>query len=161
MHNSPQKHQEKSTTEGRSTFSPPAISLTKIGGVICGTGEKFAASPGHSGFGPQLSLSYDSGSSYGPFGFGWSLSIPSITRETDKGPPQYFNAEESDVLLLSGVEDLVLEFRKDNHARRAHDAKGSGIIFKYVTERYRVRSANRYQKYIRHGNRQLPSIAPT
>lgn len=34
-----------------------------------------ATRPGRSGFGPQLSLSYDSGAGNGPFGFGWSLSL--------------------------------------------------------------------------------------
>src|SRR5258705_8526935 len=100
----------------------PVINLHKGGGAIRGMGEKFAASPvtgtgsmtvslptspGRSGFGPQLSLSYESGSGNGPFGFGWSLSIPSITRKTDKGLPQYDDAGESDVYILSGAEDLV------------------------------------------------------
>src|SRR5262245_49508647 len=68
----------------------PSIVLPKGGGAIRGIGEKFAAnpvtgtgsmtvpiytSPGRSGFGPQLSLSYDSGAGNGPFGFGWSLSL--------------------------------------------------------------------------------------
>ena len=66
-----------------------------------------ATSPGRSGFGPQLSLSYDSGAGNGPFGFGWSLSLPAITRKTDKGLPQYWDNEESDVFILSGAEDLV------------------------------------------------------
>ena len=66
-----------------------------------------ATSPGRSGFGPQLSLSYDSGAGNGPFGFGWSLSLPAITRKTDKGLPRYHDAEESDVFILSGAEDLV------------------------------------------------------
>ena len=48
-----------------------------------------ATSPGRSGFGPQLSLSYDSGAGNGPFGFGWSLSLSAITRKTDKGLPKY------------------------------------------------------------------------
>src|SRR5947207_12728960 len=97
--------------------SIPTISLPKGGGAIRGIGEKFAAnpvtgtgsltvpiytSPGRSGFGPQLSLSYDSGAGNGPFGFGWSLSLPSITRKTDKGLPQYADAEESDIFILSG-----------------------------------------------------------
>ncbi len=100
----------------------PSISLPKGGGAIRGIGEKFAAnpvtgsgslsvpiatSPGRSGFGPQLSLSYDSGAGNGPFGFGWSMSLPSITRKTDKGLPCYDDAEESDVFILSGAEDLV------------------------------------------------------
>jgi RHS repeat-associated protein len=102
--------------------SPPAISLPKGGGAIRGIGEKFAVnpvtgtgsmtvpiatSPGRSNFGPQLALSYDSGAGNGPFGFGWSLSLPSITRKTDKGLPQYQDTEESDVFMLSGAEDLV------------------------------------------------------
>lgn len=100
----------------------PSISLPKGGGAIRGIEEKFAAnpvtgtgslnvpiftSPGRSGFGPQLSLSYDSGSGNGPFGFGWSLSLPSVSRKTDKGLPRYFDMEESDVFILSGAEDLV------------------------------------------------------
>ena len=63
--------------------------------------------PGRSGFGPQLSLSYDSGAGNGPFGFGWSLSVPSITRRTDRGLPKYFDGDETDVFILSGAEDLV------------------------------------------------------
>ena len=66
-----------------------------------------ATSPGRSGFGPQLNLTYDSGSGNGPFGFGWSLSLRSITRKTDKGLPRYRDAEDSDVFILSGAEDLV------------------------------------------------------
>src|SRR3954467_9752397 len=81
-------------------LSPPSLSLPKGGGAIRGLGEKFAAnpvtgtgsmtvpiatSPGRSGFGPQLALAYDSGAGNGPFGLGWNLSVPSITRKTDKG----------------------------------------------------------------------------
>ena len=95
----------------------PSISLPKGGGAIRGIGEKFAVnaatgtgsinipiltSPGRSGFGPQLSLGYDSGVGNGPFGLGWSLSIPSITRKTDKGLPLYLDDEESDTFILSG-----------------------------------------------------------
>jgi RHS repeat-associated protein len=72
-----------------------------------------ATSPGRSGFGPQLSLSYDSGAGNGPFGFGWGLSLPSISRKTDKGLPKYQDAAESDVFVVSGAEDLVPVFRQD------------------------------------------------
>ena len=100
----------------------PSISLPKGGGAIRGMGEKFAAnpvtgtgsmtvpiavSPGRSGFGPQLSLAYDSGAGNGPFGFGWNLSLPAITRKTDKGLPKYLDTEASDEFILSGAEDLV------------------------------------------------------
>jgi len=64
-------------------------------------------SPGRSGFGPKLTLDYSSGAGNGPFGFGWSLDTPAITRKTDKGLPRYADGGESDVFILSGVEDLV------------------------------------------------------
>src|SRR5438093_4228371 len=107
-----------SRNEGEQRLAAPSISLPKGGGAIRGMGEKFAAnpvtgtgsmsvplatSPGRSGFGPQLSLSYDSGAGNGPFGFGWNLSLPSITRKTDKGLPKYQDADESDVFILSGT----------------------------------------------------------
>src|SRR5262249_27642820 len=118
-----------------SPFTAPQIALAQGGGALRGIGEKFAAnpvtgtgsmtvpiaaSPGRSGFGPQLALSYDSGSGNGPFGFGWTLSLPSITRKTDKGLPRYQDAEESDVFILSGAEDLVPELvASDGHWQRA------------------------------------------
>jgi hypothetical protein len=57
-------------------------------------------SPGRSGFGPKLALGYSSGAGNGPFGFGWSLDTPAITRKTDKGLPRYADGEESDVFLV-------------------------------------------------------------
>ena len=131
------------------TVSPPAINLPKGGGAIRGIGEKFAAnpvsgtgsmtvplaiSPGRSGFGPQLTLSYDSGSGNGPFGFGWSLSLPSITRETDKGLPKYLDAEESDDFILSGSEDLA-PVPNDDGTRFEDDI----TIPRYTIHRYRPR----------------------
>lgn len=117
----------------------PAISLPKGGGAIRGMSEKFAANPvtgtgsmsvpiatslGRSGFGPQLSLSYDSGAGNGPFGFGWSLSLPQITRKTEnkteKGLPRYLDghgqAADSNIFILSGSEDLVPKFKRDANA---------------------------------------------
>lgn len=220
----------------------PQLTLQKGGGAVRGIGEKFSAHPvtgtgslgvpiatsaGRSGFGLQLGLSYDSGTGNGPFGAGWSLSLPSITRKTDKGLPQYRGAEESDVFILSGAEDLVPAFKRyrprieglfaqierwtrlsngDTHWRsiskdnvltvygrsfesriadpanpkrvfswlicQSYDDKGNAIVYEYVAEndanvdlskaneRNRVRSANRYLKYIRYGNRQPLLIDP-
>src|SRR5207248_843319 len=116
----------------QSAVSPPVLSLPKGGGAIRGIGEKFAAnpvtgtgsmsvpiatSPGRSGFGPQLALSYDSGAGNGPFGFGWNLSLPAITRKTDKGLPQYRDLEKSDVFILSGAEDLVPLLEQDANGK--------------------------------------------
>ena len=136
-------------SSGTSDNPLPTISLPKGGGAIRGIGEKFAAnpvtgtgsmtvpiatSPGRSGFGPQLSLSYDSGAGNGPFGFGWSLSLPAITRKTDKGLPRYWDNEESDVYILSGAEDLVPVLQADGH-RFADDTIAPG----YTVYRYRPR----------------------
>jgi len=86
--------EESSGQNSKGAVSAPSISLPKGGGAIRGIGEKFAAnpvtgtgsmsvpiavSPGRAGFGPQMSLSYDSGAGNGPFGLGWNLSLPSIT----------------------------------------------------------------------------------
>jgi hypothetical protein len=91
-------------------------------------------SPGRSGFGPDLSLSYDSGSGNGPFGFGWTLSLPAITRKIDKGLPQYRDAEDSDVYILSGAEDLVPVLDVDGE--RFED---STTVPGYLIHRYRPR----------------------
>ncbi len=103
-------------------YQAPRVTLPKGGGAIRGIGEKFSVnsvngtasltvpipvSPARSGFGPQLTLTYDSGAGNGPFGVGWSLGLPSITRKTDKGLPTYDDAGESDEFVLSGAEDLV------------------------------------------------------
>jgi RHS repeat-associated protein len=113
---------QASDKDAAGTVQVPSISLPKGGGTIRGIGEKFSVnpangtasfelpiftSPGRSGLYPKLSLKYDSGSGNSVFGFGWHLSVPSITRKTDKGLPRYFDAEESDAFILSGAEDLV------------------------------------------------------
>src|SRR5262249_55616216 len=93
--------------QGKSALAtPPAICLPRGGGAIRGLGEKFGAnpvtgtgsmsvpiatSPGRSGFGPQLALTYDSGAGNGPFGLGWTLSLPAVARKTDKGLPRYLD----------------------------------------------------------------------
>lgn len=94
------------------------LSLPKGGGAIQGMGETFQANE-FSGTGnlsvpifaspcraftPQLSLSYSSGSGNGPWGMGFSLSLPQITRQTRQGTPRY---QDTDVFVLSGSADLV------------------------------------------------------
>jgi RHS repeat-associated protein len=104
------------------TVAAPQLTLPKGGGAIRGIGEKFdnnpvtgtgtasipiATSPGRSGFGPALSLSYDSGSGNSAYGFGWSLNTPHFSRRTDRGLPQYHDDAESDTFIPSGSEGLV------------------------------------------------------
>ena len=163
---------------GEQKQSVPSVSLPKGGGAIRGIGEKFAAnpvtgtgtlsvpiatSPGRSGFGPQLLLSYDSGSGNGPFGFGWSLSLPAITRKTEKGLPQYLDALDSDVFVLSGTEDLVPEFERDaagnwimqDGKHVIHDKHRTVDGVTYTVRRYRPRIEGlfaRIERWTRQGD---------
>jgi len=99
-----------------------------------------ATSPGRSGFGPQLALSYDSGSGNGPFGLGWNLSLPAISRKTDKGLPRYDDANDSDVFILSGSEDLVPVLSKSANGKlEIHDDPRSIGAATYRVRRYRPR----------------------
>jgi RHS repeat-associated protein len=96
------------------------IALPKGGGALRGIGEKFSpdlhtgtgnftvpiALPfGRNGLQPQLNLVYSSGNGNGPYGLGWNLGIPGVSRKTSKGVPRYDDSQ--DVFILSGVEDLV------------------------------------------------------
>jgi RHS repeat-associated protein len=119
----PQPGESESSSESKEAPSIPSITLQKGGGAIRDIGEKFSVnaitgtgsmsiplftSPGRSGFSPSLLLSYNSGNGNASFGLGWQLSIPSITRKTDKGIPLYSDgAKDSDIFLLSDAEDLT------------------------------------------------------
>lgn len=96
------------------------ISLPQGGGAMNGIGEKFSPDlftgtgnfsipislpSGRNGFQPELSLAYSTGNGNGPFGLGWALSIPGISRKTSQGIPVYDDTK--DVFILSGAEDLV------------------------------------------------------
>src|SRR5690606_22961856 len=108
---------------GEASSLLPAITLPEGGGAIRGLGEKFSinaatgaasmtvpieTTPGRAGFGPDLSLTYNASAGNGPYGLGWQLSPSTISRRTDKGLPRYVDAEDSDVFVLAGAEDLVI-----------------------------------------------------
>ena len=104
---------------GQTASPDQIISLPQGGGAVQGIGEKFspdlytgtgnftvpiALPPGRNGFKPQISLTYSTGTGNGPFGSGWELSVPGVSRKTSKGIPRY---KDADTFLLSGSEDLV------------------------------------------------------
>ncbi|MFE6488054.1 SpvB/TcaC N-terminal domain-containing protein, partial [Streptomyces sp. NPDC057757] len=110
-----------------STAAGSAISLPQGGGAVGGLGEKFSPDlftgtgnmsvpltvpTGRPGATPSPALGYSTGNGNGPFGLGWQLSLPGVTRKTSHGVPEYLDAagprgERADVFLLSGAEDLV------------------------------------------------------
>ena len=90
------------------------------GGAIKGLGETFspdlhtgtgnlsvpiALPMGRAGLQPEFTLVYSTGQGNGPYGWGGSLSVPVVSRDTSKSAPIYDN--EQDVFLLSGAEQLV------------------------------------------------------
>lgn len=106
------------------------ISLPKGGGAQKGIGEKFspdlftgtgnltvpiALPPGRNGFQPEINLVYSTGNGNGPFGLGWNLSTPGVTRKAAKGIPVYDDAK--DTFILSGAEDLVPIEKSETKAR--------------------------------------------
>lgn len=150
MVNKDSKNQNSSSqflkTDGGKTKSNaieiPSISLPKGGGAIKGIDEKFSVnaingtasfsiplpfSPAR-GASPLLNLTYNSGAGNSIFGLGWTLSLPSIKRKTDKGLPQYLDELDSDTFLFSEAEDLVPEFKKKADGNFSIDTDGSYII---------------------------------
>jgi RHS repeat-associated protein len=121
----------------KSGTASQVISLPNGGGALQGIGETFAPDlftgtgnftvpialpPGRNGFQPELSLVYSTGNGNSPFGLGWSLSVPGVSRKTSKGVPRYrdnsSDSEERDTFVLSGAEDLVqITERQDSVAR--------------------------------------------
>jgi hypothetical protein len=82
--------------------------------LLTGTGNlkvPISVPPGRNGLQPELSLVYSTGAGNGPFGLGWSLSAPTISRKTSMGVPRYRDSADDrslrDTFLLSGAEDLV------------------------------------------------------
>lgn len=142
-----------------STTTPSdLLSLPEGGGAVSGLGETFSPDlftgtgnysvpielpEGRGGFGPELALSYSSGSGNGPVGLGWQLGVAKIQRKTSQGVPRY---QGGDTFVLAGAEDLVpveeaagvTRFRPRTEgafARIERDRSGGGDV-------WRVRSRN-------------------
>lgn len=132
----------------------PSVSLPKGGGAIRGIDEKLMVeqptgsarcrvpvftSPARAGFGPRLSLSYDSGSGNGPYGIGWNLATAAITRKTSRGLPRYDDGRNSDVFILSGAEDLVPELEQSGADWSPQEFTATAGASNFKVSRYRPR----------------------
>lgn len=133
----------------------PSISLPKGGGSISSMGEKFdvssangtgsvtipiSASPSRGGLGPNLSLCYNSGNGNGAFGVGWDLSVPNITRKTALGLPIYQDGDDSDVFIISGAEDLVPLYKRDDRDEIVVDrTTGVPVIHEELRDEHMIR----------------------
>ncbi|KAL5349644.1 hypothetical protein ACLOAV_004674 [Pseudogymnoascus australis] len=151
----------------------PSVTIPTGGGAIRGIGEKFSASPatgtatasiplpitpGRSGFSPSLTLSYDSGAGNGPYGFGWSLSLPSVGRKTDFGLPKYHDEDESDIYQITGAEDLVPVLERGEggqwHCQKPRRRLMDGLKYDVYLYRPRIESAfSRIERWVTSGSR--------
>ena len=114
------------TGENKTGVSSQSISVPKGPGTIEGMGESFSAqaSTGIATFSvpfalpaargdaqPSLGLSYSSASGSGVAGIGWSVGVPFIARETDRGLPQYNDQStwhaNQDRFVYNGGQELV------------------------------------------------------
>jgi RHS repeat-associated protein len=103
-----------------------AIPLPTAEGSVQGMGESFAPElgsgavtynlplmvvPGRHGVQPNVGLSYSSASGNGPVGMGWSLGVPFIARQSDRGMPHYVDAprwqQQEDRYFFNGGQELV------------------------------------------------------
>ena len=132
----------------------PSVTLPKGGGALKGIGEKTSV---NAAYGTatvsvplpfsasradlvQAGLTYDSGTGNGPFGFGWSLGVPSIARKTDKGMPKYGDGIESDIFIFAGADDLVPVLAADG-SRMSSPRTLFGVSYRVFEYRPRVEGA--------------------
>ncbi len=114
------------TGEAKSAVTPSRISLPNAEGSIEGMGESFApvlssgtatfsvpiALPaGRNGVQPSLGLSYASTGGNSSVGFGWSMSVPFIVRQSDLGLSRYIDENQwhgrEDRFFYNGGQELV------------------------------------------------------
>jgi RHS repeat-associated protein len=90
--------------ESKPATTSQAIPLPTAEGSVKGMGESFTPDlaagsatftvplvvpPGRAGVQPALALTYRSTQGQGPVGLGWTLDVPLIARQTDRGLPRY------------------------------------------------------------------------
>ena len=114
----------------KSGTSSQVISLPKGGGALQGIGGTFspdvhtgtgnltvpiALPPGCNGFQPQLNLVYSTGQGNGPFGQGWGLSVPGVSRHASDGlPGKWISCDPAgmvDGINLFGCESMAGRWR--------------------------------------------------
>jgi RHS repeat-associated protein len=111
---------------GKSAVTAQSLALPKGEGSIEGMGESFTTNlssgtgtfglpvvlpRGRNGVQPSLALSYSTSGGNGIVGFGWSMAVPFISRQTDKGLPRYVDRPhwhgEEDTFIYNGGQELV------------------------------------------------------
>ncbi|MCZ7685883.1 MAG: hypothetical protein M5U28_46855 [Sandaracinaceae bacterium] len=130
------------------SFSPVLSSGTATFSV------PIAVAPGRAGVQPSLALTYATTGGNGPVGFGWSLGVPFISRQTDRGLPRYIDQPawhgQEDRFMYNGGQELV---PVDSDAIAIVDATG-GTPPEVPTElagwqQYRARVEGGFMRFFR------------
>jgi len=96
---------------------------------------------GNTAFSPELLLRYDSRWGNGPFGIGWRVALPSISRKTESGSPRYQDDDDQDLFVAADAGELVPLL--DRFGRRTkHPASSAGAT--YSAHGYLSRSEGPY-----------------
>jgi hypothetical protein len=121
----------------KSGISELVIFLPKSGAVLSGIGETLSPDsftetgnftapitlpPGRNNLQPELNMAHSTGNGNGPFGPGWNLSVPGVSRKTSQSIPLYDNTENS--FILSGAEDLVSVVQSETETRNRSRTEG-------------------------------------
>ncbi|MCC0672505.1 sugar-binding protein [Clostridioides sp. ES-S-0145-01] len=126
------------------TISIGEVSMPKGGGAIKGMGETFSSNPFTGvgnfsipiktskgrGFEPDISLNYNSGAGNGPFGLGFSISLPYISRNTEKGVPTYEDI--LDKFILSNSSELVKTCDNRKQMKKSKNLNSSWEVTSYL-----------------------------
>ena len=113
----------RAVTANASGIDPTRISLPKGPASIEGLGRNFVPSlssgtsaygvdiavpPAVAGFGPKISLDYDSGGGVSELGMGWKLGgLPTVRRRTENGLPKFDTSDAFEVTGLGVTSDLL------------------------------------------------------
>ena len=137
----------------KSGIADNVINLPQGGGAQKGMGETFspdlfsgtgnfsvpiAVPAGRNGLQPSLTVGYSSGNGNSEFGLGWGLSVPGVSRKTNRGIPIY--DDELDTFILSGAEDLIPVF---------HDKESIDGVWHFKTQ-YRPRTEGLFARILHH-----------
>jgi RHS repeat-associated protein len=140
------------------------LALPKGEGSIQGMGESFtpqlssgtgtfsvpiALPAGRAGVNPTLTLSYSTSGGNGPLGIGWSMGVPFISRQTDKGFPRYVDSAkwtpQEDRFIYNGGQELVPVSNAD-----AQRIDGAPVPPELATfQQYRARVEGAFMRFFR------------
>lgn len=88
----------KTPAEGITLIQPPTVNQQGDASISY----PLNIPQGRQGLTPQLALSYNSSGGDSWCGFGWNISMPSVSVDTRWGVPRYSNTTETEVYMLNG-----------------------------------------------------------